>query len=119
MFRRAFIAALLAATPSLAQPVAAPDCTVDGRLTDSDGLKLDIAYRCRATQPLSFRSVEDRASSYVQDLKVEQRDGVAEARYRFDLSGFARAVEFDVARRAARQRRARHPGKLAARAAGL
>ena len=27
------------------------------------------------------------------DLKVEQRDGVAEARYRFDLSGFARAVD--------------------------
>ena len=49
MFRRAFIAALLAATPSLAQPVAAPDCTVDGRLADSDGLKLDITYRCRAT----------------------------------------------------------------------
>ena len=97
MFRRAFIAALLAATPSLAQPlaqpVAVPDCTVDGRLADSGGLKLDITYRCRATQPLSFRSVEDRASSYVQDLKLEQRDGVAEARYRFDLSGFARAVD--------------------------
>lgn len=97
MFRRAFIAALLAATPSLAQPlalpVAVPDCTVDGRLADNGGLRLDIAYRCRATQPLSFRSVEDRASSFVQDLKVEQRDGVAEARYRFDLSGFARAVD--------------------------
>lgn len=93
MFRRAFIAALLAAVPALAQPVAAPDCTVDGRLVDSDGLKLDITYRCRATQPLSFRLVEDRASSYVQDLKVEQRDGVAEARYRFDLSGFARTVD--------------------------
>ena len=93
MFRRAFIVALLAATPSLAQPVAAPDCTVDGRLADSDGLKLDITYRCRATQALSFRSVEERASSYVRDLKVEQRDGVAEARYRFDLSGFARAMD--------------------------
>ncbi len=97
MFRRAFIAALLAATPSLAQPsaqpVAAPDCTVDGRLSDSDGLKLDITYRCRATQALSFRSVEDRAPSYVHDLKVEQRDGVTEARYRFDLSGFARTVD--------------------------
>jgi hypothetical protein len=97
MFRRAFIAALLAATPSPAQPlaqtVAAPDCTVDGRLAGSDGLKLEITYRCRATQPLSFRSVEDRASPYVQDLKVEQRDGVAEAHYRFDLSGFARAVD--------------------------
>ena len=97
MFRRAFIAALLAATPSLAQPlaqpVAVPDCNVDGRLADSNGLKLDVTYRCRATQPLSFRSVEDRASSYVQDLKLEQRDGVAEARYRFDLSGFARAID--------------------------
>jgi hypothetical protein len=93
MFRRAFIAALLAATPSLAQPVAAPDCTVDGRLADSDGLRLDITYRCRATQPLSFRSVEDRTSSYLHDFKVEQRDGVVEARYRFDLSGFARAVD--------------------------
>jgi hypothetical protein len=97
MFRRAFIAALLAATPSLAQPlaqpVAAPDCTVDGRLADSGGLGLEITYRCRATQPLSFRSVEDRASAHVQDLKLEQRNGVAEARYRFDLSGFARAVD--------------------------
>jgi hypothetical protein len=93
MFRRAFIAALLAATPSLAQPVTAPDCTVDGRLTDSAGLRLEITYRCRATQPLSFRLVEDRASPYVQDLKIEQRDGVVEARYWFDLSGFARAVE--------------------------
>jgi hypothetical protein len=97
MFRRAFIAALLAASPSLAQPlaqpVAAPDCAVDGRLADSGGLGLEITYRCRATQPLSFRSVEDRASAHVQDLKLEQRNGVAEARYRFDLSGFARAVD--------------------------
>jgi hypothetical protein len=93
MFRRALIAALLAATPSLAQPIAAPDCTVDGRLADSDGLKLDIVYRCRANQPLSFQSGEDRAGPYAQGLKVEQRDGLAEARYRFDLSGFARAVD--------------------------
>lgn len=97
MFRQAFIAALLAATLFLAQPsaqpVAAPDCTVDGRLADSDGLKLDITYRCRATRPVSFRSVEDRASTYVRDLKVDQRNGVAEAHYRFDLSAFAVAVD--------------------------
>ena len=94
MFWRAFfIAALLAVTPALAQPVAAPDCTVDGRLADSDGLWLDIAYRCRASRPLSFRMVEDRASSFLHALKVEQRDGVADARYRFDLSGFAHAVD--------------------------
>src|SRR5882724_582366 len=101
MFRRAFIAALLAATPALAQPlakplaqpIAAPDCTVAGQLTDAEGLRLDITYRCRSTQPLSFQPGEDRASSYVQNLKVEQRDGVVEAHYRFDLSGFARAVD--------------------------
>jgi hypothetical protein len=93
MFRRALIAALLAASPSLAQPVAVPDCTVDGRLADNDGLRLDITYRCRASQPLSFEPGEDRAAAYVQDLKVEQRDGVAEARYRVDLSAFARNVD--------------------------
>ncbi len=93
MFRRAFIAALLAATPSLAQPAAVPDCTVDGRLSEDGGLTVDVTYRCRATQPLSFQAGEDRASPYVQGLRVEQRDGLAEAHYRFDLSGFARAVD--------------------------
>lgn len=93
MIRRALLVALLAAAPALAQPVAVPDCTVDARLADNDGLKLDITYRCRARQPLSFEAGEDRAAAYVQDLKVEQRDGVAEAHYRFDLSGFARTVD--------------------------
>src|ERR1700704_4199646 len=93
MFRRTFIAALLATSPALAQPVAVPDCAVDGALTATDGLKLDISYRRRATQPLTFLPTEDRAGQYVSDLKVEQRDGVAEAHYRFDLSGFARAVD--------------------------
>jgi hypothetical protein len=93
MVRRALVVALLVATPALAQPVAVPDCTVDGRLSDNDGLTLDITYRCRANQPLSFEPGEDRAAAYVQGLKVEQRDGVAEARYRFDLSGFARDVD--------------------------
>src|SRR5215831_18578623 len=94
MVRRVLVVALLlAATPALAQPVAVPDCTVDGRLADNDGLTLDITYRCRASQPLSFEPGEDRAAAYVQGLKVEQRDGVAEARYRFDLSAFARNVD--------------------------
>ena len=43
------------------------------------GLKLEVSYRCRAAQPLSFQPTEDRAAQYVSDLKVEQRDGVAEA----------------------------------------
>src|SRR5258708_521977 len=93
MFRRTLIAALLATSPVLAQPVAVPDCTVDGVLSDSEGLKLEITQRCRASQPFSFQSTEDRAAQYVSDLKVEQRDGVAEAYYRFDLSSFARAVD--------------------------
>src|SRR6476660_7000658 len=84
MLRRTFIVALLAASPALAQPVPAPDCTVDGRLADGDGLKLDVTYRCRAAQPLSFQPTEDRAARYVSDLKVEQKDGVAEAHFRFD-----------------------------------
>jgi hypothetical protein len=93
MFRRTLIATLLATSPAFAQAVAAPDCTADGVLSDSEGLKLDITYRCRASQPLSFQPTEDRAAQYVSDLKVEQEDGVAGAHYRFDLSGFARAVD--------------------------
>jgi hypothetical protein len=93
MFRRTFIAALLATSPALAQPVAVPDCTVDGALNDADGLKLEVTYRCRSTGPLTFQATEDRASQYVSNLKVEQRDGVAEAHYRFDLGAFARAVD--------------------------
>lgn len=96
MFRRTVIAALpiflLAATASLAQPAAAPDCTVDGRLADNDGLRLEITYRCRATQALSFAASEERASPFVSDLKVEQKGGVVEARYRFDLTAYARTV---------------------------
>jgi hypothetical protein len=101
MFRRTLIAALpislAAASPAPAQPVLAPDCTVDGRLADSDGLKLDITYRCRATQPLSFQPGEDRMSPYVSGLRTEQRDGVAEAQYRFDLSAYARTVNSNSA----------------------
>ncbi|MBM3646419.1 MAG: hypothetical protein FJX11_01375 [Alphaproteobacteria bacterium] len=93
MFRAALTAALLAASPVLAQPIAVPDCTVDGRLTERDGLRLDVTYRCRAVQPLSFQLGDGRSSAHVEDLKVEQRDGIAEARYRFDLMGFARAVD--------------------------
>ena len=75
MFRRTLIAALLATSPALAQPVPVPDCTVDGVLSDSEGLKLEVTQRCRASQPLSFQPTEDRAAQYVSDLKVEQRDG--------------------------------------------
>ncbi|WP_422000859.1 hypothetical protein [Reyranella sp.] len=96
MVRRAVLAALLAvaATGSAAaQPVAAPDCTVAGRLTEGEGLALDIAYACRADRPLEFVAGESQAARFVHDLRIDQRDGLAQATYRFDLSGFARSVD--------------------------
>ncbi|MFO1085378.1 MAG: hypothetical protein U1E21_12500 [Reyranellaceae bacterium] len=93
MFRRTLLAALLVSVPALAQPAAAPDCTVDVQLTGRGDLGLEVAYRCRATQPLAFEAGEARAAAYVTDLKVEQGNGLAEARYRFNLSDFARAVD--------------------------
>lgn len=93
MFRRTLLAALLAASPVLAQPVAVPDCTVDARLSERGGLGLEVTVRCRAPQPVAFEMGEARAAPYVGDLEVEQGNGLAEARYRFDLSGFARAAD--------------------------
>jgi hypothetical protein len=93
MFRRTLLAALLASAPALAQPVAAPDCTVAAQLDERGGLALEVTYRCRATQPLAFEMGEARAAPHVGGLEVEQSNGIAEARYRFDLSGFARAVD--------------------------
>jgi hypothetical protein len=87
------MAALLAAGPAFAQPVTAPDCTVDGRLSDESGLTLDITYRCRSSVPISFQPVEDRTGQYVSNLKVEQTGGLAEAHYRFDIAAFARDVD--------------------------
>jgi hypothetical protein len=93
MFRPALLAALLAASPVLAQPVAAPDCTAGAELSERGGLGLEVTVRCRATQPLAFEMGEARAAPYVAGLEVGQGNGIAEARYRFDLSGFARGVD--------------------------
>ncbi|MGE0853194.1 MAG: hypothetical protein AB7O44_26900 [Hyphomicrobiaceae bacterium] len=92
MLQRILIALLLSAGPAFAQPVAAPDCTVDGTLSDANGLKLEVTYRCRATSPISFQPAEDRTGAYISDLKVNQSSGVAEAHYRMDVAGFGRAV---------------------------
>ena len=97
MVLRVLVAALLpllsASFPVGAQPVATPDCTVDGTLTDADGLKLDIVYRCRAAQALSFAPADGRSAAHVGGLGVESSNGLVEARYRFDLTGYARAVD--------------------------
>ena len=52
MFLRSFLAAMALAAPALAQPVVAPDCTVD--VTVAKTLRLDIVYRCRSTAALTF-----------------------------------------------------------------
>ena len=110
MFQRILIATLLAlaVAPASAQPVPAPDCTVDGTLSDDDGLRLDIVYRCRSTGAVSFHADGDRVAGKVTDFRdgdgrtllpsantwrVEPRGGLVEARYRYDLTGYARAVD--------------------------
>jgi hypothetical protein len=110
MFLRMLIAALLvlAVAPASAQPVPAPDCTVDGMLSDDGGLRLDIIYRCRSKGAVSFHADGDRIAGKVTDFRdgdgrtllpsantwrVESHNGLAEARYRYDLTGYARAVD--------------------------
>jgi hypothetical protein len=112
MFPRTLMAILLAlasaSLPASAEPVAAPDCTVNGALTDDDGLRLDIVYRCRSTEPVVFHADGERMAGKVTDFRDEAgaaqlpsangwrmapRNGLVEARYRFDLTGYARAVD--------------------------
>ena len=103
MFLRTLLAAMLLSTPVWAQ-----DCTVDGNLTQSDGLKLDIVYRCRSAGALTFQAVGDLMVSRVLSFRdgagasqpiapggwrVEPVNGLVEARYRYDLTGYARAVD--------------------------
>ncbi|MDI1284008.1 MAG: hypothetical protein PSV46_06415, partial [Reyranella sp.] len=110
MFLRTLVVALLVlvSASALAQPVPAPDCTVDGTLTESGGLKLDIVYRCRSTEALTFQADGDLMVSKVLSFRdgagtaqpiapggwrVEPVKGVVEAHYAFDLGGYAGAVD--------------------------
>ena len=92
---------------AFAQPVPAPDCTANVELS-ATGLQLDVLYRCRATTALTFRPDGERVAAKVLDFhdgagaalqpssggwRVEPRNGLVEARYRFDLGGYARAVD--------------------------
>ena len=103
MLLRTLLAAMLLSTPVWAQ-----DCTVDGSLTQSDGLKLDIVYRCRSVGALTFQADGDLMVSKVLSFRdgagasqpiapggwrVEPVNGLVEARYRYDLTGYARAVD--------------------------
>ena len=112
MFLRTLTASLLAlmsaVLPASAQLVPAPDCTVDGTLFDADGLKLDIVYRCRSSTALDFHADGDRIAGKVMSFRdggghallpsantwrVESLGGLVEAHYRYDLTGYARAVD--------------------------
>ncbi len=112
MFLRTLTASLLAlmsaALPASAQPVPVPDCTADGTLSDADGLKLEIVYRCRSAVALDFHADGDRVAGKVMSFRdgagrallpsanswrVEPQGGLVEAHYRYDLTGYARAVD--------------------------
>jgi hypothetical protein len=90
MFRRTLIAASLAAIPAVAQPVEVPDCTIEVKL--GSRLEADIFYRCRSAGRLTFEPSEEAARRFVSNLAVEAGSGLTEARYRFDIAGYARTV---------------------------
>lgn len=94
MLLRTLLAVLLLGTmPAFAQPAPVPDCTVDVTLYES--LTLDVAYRCRSSQPLSFVPERERAQAFLTKVPagpIEAVNGLVEAHYRFDLGGYARAI---------------------------
>jgi hypothetical protein len=108
MFRLTLLAALLLSFPAGAQPAPVADCTVDGSLAQSGGLKLEIVYRCRSDQALTFQGESNLVVSNVLSFRdgsgasqpiapggwrVESVKGVVEARYAFDLRAYGRAVD--------------------------
>src|ERR1700675_4942467 len=70
MVHRLFVAALAVAVgcgTALAQPVAAPDCTVEVEVS-ATGLQLDVLYRCRSATALTFRPDGERVAAKVLDF---------------------------------------------------
>lgn len=105
MFARAFLVLLLLSASAHAQ---AQDCTADVAVSEQNGLKLEVAYRCKSERALAFTADGDRMARRVLDLvdgrgesptpgnnawTVEPSGGVVAARYRFDLTAHARSVE--------------------------
>ena len=105
MFIRLTLVLLAVSLPAFAQPAAAPDCTADVVVTA--GPKLDVTFRCRTTQTMAFSAEDAGVARHVQDLRdgagnkitmareaweIEPVNGLAEARYRYDLADYARVV---------------------------
>lgn len=88
---RLFLLLAVLALPAAAQPIAAPDCTVDADLAGD--LKLQVRFHCRSTGPISFVPESERMSAHVSGLTVAN----GEARYQFDLRAYARAVDSPTA----------------------
>ncbi len=96
---------MVVSVPALAQPTVVPDCTAD--VAVSAGPKLDVTYRCRSSQPITFVADDDTVAAHVQDLRdganapvqaagegweIAPVNGLAEAHYHYDLADYARVV---------------------------
>src|SRR5882757_1989207 len=105
MLLRLTLALLVVSLPAFAQPTAAPACTVDVAVTA--GPKLDVTYRCRATEAMAFSAEDAAVTKHVQDMRdgagnklvesgeawaITPVNGLAEVRYRYDLADYARSV---------------------------
>jgi len=93
MLLRSLAILLLGTAAAAAQPVPAPDCTAD--VTLHEQLSLDVVYRCRSPQALSFEPVGERTAQFLQDGpagRIEAVNGLVEARYRLALSDLARSL---------------------------
>ena len=84
---RLILLLVLLAVPAAAQPIAAPDCTVEADLASD--LTLQVRYHCRTTGPLTFAPDGQRMGEHVSGLTVAG----GEASYRFDLKSYARSVD--------------------------
>src|SRR6201993_975412 len=97
-FLRTLLATVVRALPGLtqgarAQAITVPDCTVD--VTVAKDLKLDVVYRCRSTDPLTFAPDDQEVAAQVRrnsNASIEPVNGIVEARYRYDLAEYARTV---------------------------
>jgi hypothetical protein len=103
------LAALIALFPlaALADPVSAPDCTVD--VSVLAGPKLEVTYRCRTKASIAFVADDGLVASFVSDThdgtgaKLQRSadgwqvgpspGGLSEMSYRYDLAAYASAVD--------------------------